>query len=273
MLNLEQIHKPTTIASALKLLQQPDTVAFAGGTGLIAGNRRDVRTVVDLSELDLAYVRESNGTIAIGATTTLAELSQAQILRGIANGVIAQAAHRSASSILRNRGTLAGTLVTAPDSILAVTMLALDARVTIIGRETHSVPFADFLSTLDQLLKQALVTEITLLTKNRRASLQTVARTPRDQPIVSVCVATRFENDITADVRIALGGVEEHAVRAREAEKALEGKKLADTLIDNAAHLASENLSTRGDYRGSAKYRKAMASVLTRRAVRKAVMG
>ena len=77
MLNLEQIHKPTTIADALKLLQQPDTTVLAGGTALIAAKQRDVRTVVHLSVLGWAHFRGSNSAIAIGATTTLADLAEA----------------------------------------------------------------------------------------------------------------------------------------------------------------------------------------------------
>ena len=72
MLNLREIHKPTTIADALKLLQQPGTVALAGGTALNTDKRRDVNAVVDLSGLGLSYIKESNGAIAIGAMTTLA---------------------------------------------------------------------------------------------------------------------------------------------------------------------------------------------------------
>jgi CO/xanthine dehydrogenase FAD-binding subunit len=107
MLNLKEIHKPTTIADALKWLQQPNTVVLAGGTQLIADKRRDVNAVVDLSALGLAYIRESDGAIVIGATTTLTTLAESPILRALANGIVAQAAHRSASSILRNQATSA----------------------------------------------------------------------------------------------------------------------------------------------------------------------
>jgi aerobic carbon-monoxide dehydrogenase medium subunit len=283
MLNLSEIHKPTTLADALKLLQKPDTVALAGGTELIAGasktprtlrGRRDVRAVVDLSALGLSYIRESGGAIAIGATTMLAELAESPMLRAVANGVVAQAAHRSAASVLRNQETVAGTLIVEPDSILAVTLLALDARATVVRKETRTVALGDFLSMREHLLMtkvtsvMALLTEITVPITNPRASLQTVARTPSDKPIVSACATARIDKDVARDVRIALGGVTETAVRAYEAEKELEGKGLSDSVIERAAHAAAEGLSPRSDYRGSAEYRKEMAIVLTRRAVK-----
>ena len=276
MLNLREIHKPSTLADALKLLQQPDTVALAGGTELIAGQRRNMRAVVDLSALGLAYIREASGAIAIGATTTLAELAESPILRAAANGVIAQAAHRSAASVLRNQETVAGTLIVEPDSILAVALLALDAQTTVVRKDTRTVALADFLSMREHLLMMALLTEIIVPMNNPRASLQTVPRTSSDKPIVSVCAAARIERNSARNVRVTLGGVAETAVRAVDAEKALEGKSLSDSAIENAAQLAAIGLSPRGDpsttlrtsFRGSVEYRKEMAVVLTRRAVK-----
>lgn len=271
MLNLHEIHKPTTLADALRLLQQPSTVALAGGTALNADSNRNVTAVVDLSALGLAYIRESNGAIAIGATTKLAEIDASPILRAMANGVVSQAAHRSMSSILRNQASVAGTLISEPNGVLAVALLALDAQVTIVRKESHTVSLADFLSMREHLLMNALVTEITLPMTNPRASMQTVARTPSDKPIVSVVVSARFENSRAHDVRIALGGVAEYAIRANATEKTCEGQSLDDTLIEKAARVTAEGLSPTGDYRGSAEYRKEMAIVLTRRAVKELV--
>ena len=276
MLNLREIHKPTTLADALKFLQQPGTVALAGGTALNADARKDVTAVIDLSALGLAYIRESSGAIAIGATTTLAAIDESPILCAVGNGVLAQTAHRSAASILRNQATIAGTLICEPDGILAVGLLALDAQVTIVRKESRTVSLADFLSMREHLLVMALITEISLPMTNPRSSLQTVARTPSDKPIVSVGVSAQINNGVARDVRIALGGVGEIAVRANAAEKILEGQSLNDRLIDNAvgaihpgtAHQGESPLQPRGDFRGSAEYRKEMAIVLTRRAIK-----
>ncbi len=267
MLNLREIYKPTTIEDALKMLQQPGTVPLAGGTALVAERRREVQAVVDLSKLGLAYIREHNGQVAIGATTTLAEFADSPMLRALSNGVAEQAAHKSAASVLRNQATLAGTLITEPNGVLAVALLALDAQVTVVRQETKTVALADFLSMREHLLMMALLTEIAVPMTNPRASLQTVARTPSDKPIVSVCAAARVENGAAHNVRIALGGVGQVAVRANGAEKALEGQALSGQLVEAAAQQAAEGLSPVGDFRGSIEYRREMAVVLTRRAV------
>jgi|YNPNPStandDraft_1061719.scaffolds.fasta_scaffold33148_2 carbon-monoxide dehydrogenase medium subunit len=272
MLNLQEIHKPTTIADALKFLQQPNTVVLAGGTQLLTDKRRDVHAVVDLSALGLAYIRECDGAVAIGAMTTLATLDESPILRALANSVLAHAAHRSASSILRNQATIGGTLIAEPAGILAVALLALDARVTIVGSETRAVTLDEFLPARASLLRGALVTEITVPLTNPRTSVETVARTPGDKPIVCVVAAARIENNLARAVRIALGGVGETARRAHTAEQMLEGHAQDDARIEEAARVAAQDLSPPADFRGSAEYRREMARVLTRRAV-KAVYG
>ncbi len=274
MLNLREIFKPRTIEQAAQLLQQPDTVALAGGTMLLAEPRGDVRAVVDLSALGLAYIREEKGSVALGATTTLAELADSPLLRALANGIVAQAAHRSAAGILRNQGTLAGTCISEPDGILAVALVALDAKVvTVSPAGASSLPLQQaggggFLSGRQELLRRgALVKELQIPLSNPKASLQTVARTPRDKPIVSVIAAVQVENGTAREVHVALGGVSETATRALVAERELEGKQLTAESIERAARAASTGLAPRGDYRGSVEYRKEMAVVLARRAL------
>lgn len=274
MLNLQQIHKPTTLQDALALLQQPGTVALGGGSQLLSERRRDVRAVVDLSALGLAYIRESVGTIVIGATTTLAALDESPMLRAFANGVLAQAAHRSASSILRNQATIAGTLISEPDGVLAVALLALDARVTVVEKETRTLALGEWLMEMQEM-RQSLVTEIAVPMTNARASLQIVARTPSDKPIVCAVASARVENNRVGEVRVALGGIGATALRAQAMERALEGQVLDEARIASAAKLASTGLAPRGDFstalrkdlRGSVEYRTEMAGVLARRAV------
>jgi CO/xanthine dehydrogenase FAD-binding subunit len=257
MLNLNEIHKPTTIADAVKFLQQPGAVALAGGTNLIAERRRDVRAVVDLSGLGLAYIRESSGAIALGAMTTLAGLNDSPMLRAFANGILAQAAHRAASSILRNQATLAGTLIAEPAGLVAVALLALDAQVVVMGTANRTIALDAFLKELREMRK-SLVIEIVVPMANPRAALHTV----------SVIASAQIENQVAHNVRIALGGVGEIAMRAIAVEKMLEAQMVNDALIETAARLAANDLSPRGDFRGSAEYRREMAMVLTRRAVR-----
>ncbi len=273
MLNLNEIHRPATLDEALELLKQPGTVPLAGGTGLLAAQRKDVSAVVDLSSLPLAYLRARDGALTIGATTPLAKLAESAELRAVANGVVAQAAHRSASNLLRNQATVAGTLIAEPEGLLAVVLTALDATLTLypsLLEGEGGVRVGNFLKMLDHFLMHSLVTEIVIpaSSASRRAAIETVARTPRDKPIVSVCAALELENDSVCAAAIALGGVGEVAVRASEAEKKLVGQKLTAELIGHAASITSQEVNPPSDFRGSAEYRREMVRVLVARVLR-----
>jgi aerobic carbon-monoxide dehydrogenase medium subunit len=282
MLNLREIHRPKTIDEALALLARHDTVVLAGGTELVASRRRDVRAVVDLSNLGLAYIRDKSGAVAMGATTTLRDIEESPMLRAAANGVVAQAAHRSRTSLLRNQATVTGTLLADPAGILATVLAAMETTLTLLpsspftsfkdsrSGEEGRVSVIDFLAKRDQFLKGEVVTEalIPALALRRRAAIETVARTPRDKPIVAICAALELENGIVRAAAIALGGVGETARRAAKAEKWLSHKPLTLELIESAAREARNEINPVSDFRGSAEYRREMARVLTARALR-----
>lgn len=275
MLNLQSIHKPTKIHDALKMLAQPNAAVLAGGTNLIAEKRRDVETLVDLGALNLAFIETRGEDIAIGATTTLARVTESDALRGAANGVVAQGAERTHTSIMRNQATVAGTLIAEPDGIFAVVLAALETRITRAFLENDAVveqeiSIADYFSQRALFLQNAIITHITLSGSvlKRRAIIETVARTPGDKAIVSVCAALAMDGGIVREGAVVLGGVSDTAWRARDAEREILHQGLSEDVIDRAAMAATSALNPRGDFRGSAEYRREMARVLTARALR-----
>lgn len=275
MLNLQTIHKPKTLAEALRLAREPDTAFMAGGTGLISEKRRDVRAVIDLSALDLAFIETRGEDIFIGATTTLATVADSPLLRDIADGVVAQAAHRTHANILRNQATAVGTILSELDGIFSVALSALDARLTLATLkdsrvENGDVSLTDLFAQRGTRLPNSIITEITIPASAlaRRGVIETVARTPRDKAIVSVCAALEMERGVVRAGAIALGGVAETAWRARDVEREMLNQGLSDDVIRRAAMAAPSGLNPRGDFRGSAEYRIEMARVLTARALR-----
>lgn len=275
MLNLKTIHKPTTIANALQVLSQPGTVILAGGTNLMATKQRGVKAIVSASALNLSFIETRGDDLSIGAMTTLAQVVESTVLRGAANGVVSQSAQRTHANIMRNQATAGGTLIAEPDGIFAVVLSALEARVTRAFLEKDEVArqeigIADFFTQREPFLHNALVTHITLPASAlvRRAGMETVARTPGDKAIVSVCAALEIENGIVRAGAIALGGVADTAWRARDAERELLSMGLTDDVIDRAAMAATSALQPHGDFRGSAEYRTEMARVLTARVLR-----
>jgi len=94
-----------------------------------------------------------------------------------------------------------------------------------------------------------------------------VARTPADPPIVAAVAGVRLENGVVQQARVALNGAWPEAVRLAQAADKLAGGPLDAPRIQAVADTIEKEVKPKGDYLGSAEYRRAMAGVLTRRAL------
>ena len=94
-----------------------------------------------------------------------------------------------------------------------------------------------------------------------------VARTPADEPIVAVVAVVEVDDGVVRQARVALTGVWPEPVRLAEAPAQLVGGPLDETSIRAVAAAVEEEVTPRGDFLGSEEYRRAMAGVLTRRAL------
>src|SRR5712664_3088280 len=131
-------HRPTTLDEALRLLaQSEDAKVLAGGHSLIPAMKLRLaqpNTIVDIGRItELSYIREQDGTIAIGAMTTHFEIETSALLREKCPLLCAVASHIGDAQV-RNKGTFGGSLVHAdPAADWPAAVLALDADFEIVG--------------------------------------------------------------------------------------------------------------------------------------------
>src|SRR5215831_17273139 len=143
-------HDPRTISDAVALLGRLDNAKLlAGGQSLMPMlNMRFVLPdhVIDLNQVEgLAFIRESNGALEIGAMTRQRDLEFSDLIRQrcpIMHEAILNVGHRQT----RNRGTLGGSLCHLDPAAELVSVAAtLDATVTVAGpKGERRIPFADF---------------------------------------------------------------------------------------------------------------------------------
>ena len=288
MQNLQEYHRPKTVAQAIELLQRtsPKTVVLGGGTWLTGegalGNLREVQAVVDIAELGLNVIETQPATdftrepsLYVGAAVTLQTLVENE-LTGVnsANAlhVIGEAAQAMAGLNIRNRATIAGAIATADSSSPLVTaLLACDAEIiTQVNDKAKTLQLAGFLDYRERILSEGvLITAVRmpLPDANARASYQAVGRTPRDYPIVcAVAKVTQLSRGQSA-TRVALGGVAPVPIRLMALEFAIDTKPEQDFLEAELTSVLAP-ITPQSDYLGSADYRKDMARVLVRRTVR-----
>jgi xanthine dehydrogenase iron-sulfur cluster and FAD-binding subunit A len=273
-------YTPTSINDALRLLAEygPEARVVAGGTDLLVElqrGTRQARVLIDVTRIGgLDKVRlDDDGQAHVGPTVThnLAVASGLLAERGFP---LALACWRIGTPQLRNRGTIAGNLVTAsPANDTIAALWALDARLTLrSARRKHTLSFADFYQGVRQtaLSPDEMVTDIAFpaLTSNQRGTFAKLAlRRTHAISVVNAAAVLTFDGDVVSKARITMGSVAPTVIRAKEAEGALLGAVLTDDRIAEAAELAAQATACIDDVRAQAGYRCEAAGVLVRRAL------
>ena len=288
-------HSPATLDEALRLKAELGDRAriIAGGTDLLLEIERGVRKtpegatpgVIDLTRIPgLAEIREAEGTIHLGPLVTHNQCVASPLIVAKAFP-LARACWEVGAPQIRNRGTLAGNIITAsPANDAVVPLAALGARVTVrsLARGERVLPLAAFVTGFRKvdLAPDELVTGISFPALAATASgtfIKLGLRRAQAISVISVAVvAERTAAGLDAPVArvaIALGAVAPVIVRATAAEVYLAGKALTAEHIESAAALAVDAATPIDDVRGSAEYRTGMVRALVLRALRQLAAG
>jgi CO/xanthine dehydrogenase FAD-binding subunit len=143
-------------------------------------------------------------------------------------------------------------------------LLALGATVALEQNgEKVEIPVERF---LDERPKGQIVA-LHVRTEGVRWGAAAVARTPADKPIVAAIAGVELDGQVVSQARLALTGVWPTAVGMAEASAQLRGKPLAAESIRAVAAAVQDEVAPNGDFLGSVQYRRAMAGILTRRAL------
>jgi carbon-monoxide dehydrogenase medium subunit len=259
-------HRPKNLAEALQLLAQPDSVALAGGTKLLASEEGlQVDNVIDLQALGLNQIEAARDNLHAGATCTLKEFADT-LAREYADEplstLLQQAVKREGPNTYRNAATLGGTVASRlPDSELLAALLVVDARLVFArSPDPQEESLNVYLKAEDPL--NELISGVQIPWTGGRGAAERVARTPADYPIVSI-VAWQPAGEA---FRLAATGISSLPIRLFSAEEFLT-EDLNEDVINAAARMAKESADHPGDFRGDAAYRAQMAEVLTRRAL------
>jgi carbon-monoxide dehydrogenase medium subunit len=102
------------------------------------------------------------------------------------------------------------------------------------------------------------------------SSFLKMGRVAADLSKVSVAVAMIREGEVCKDCRIAMGAVAKIPLRTRKSEAILKGKRVTEVLIERASQEVSEEIQPITDLRSTAWYRKEVAKVMTRDAIKSA---
>jgi carbon-monoxide dehydrogenase medium subunit len=272
----------TTLDDVLNVLSEQGERAriVAGGTDLILelerGVRKDIETLIDVTRiphLDRITMDEDN-VIHLGPLVTHNHCVESKLVRERAYP-LARAAWEVGAPQIRNRGTIAGNLITASPANDTITpLMALDASVTLQSNKgTRVVPLKDFYTGVRKTVMQPgeMLVDISfpaMTAAQRGTFIKLALRRAQAISVINVAVILNLEADTVESASITLGAVAPTIIHAPEAETYLTAKRLTDEVIEEAGRLTMNASKPIDDIRGSAAYRREMVRVCTRRGLR-----
>jgi carbon-monoxide dehydrogenase medium subunit len=219
--------------------------------------------LVDINNVpDLDYHRiDPDGTIRVGALCRHADLEHSTVIAS-KQPTMAAAAPLIADPIVRNRGTLVGSLCHAdPQGDWASVVTALGGHVVAQGSNgRRAIPVPDFVTgpfqnvlAIDEVAVEAVIPAPKGEPGGGYLKLE---RRVGDFATVGVAVAVERSGASISRAGIALTGVGGSTIDATEAAHALVGAPLTADTIGQAAELAAQAARPRTDHRGSASFKR-----------------
>ena len=271
--------RATSVEGAIASLKaHEDSRIVAGGHSLLPMMKLRLAQpsrLIDINDLtELQYIREEGDEIAIGALTRHVDLLESELLAE-RFPAFRDAERVIADPVVRNRGTIGGSLCQAdPAEDLSAVASALKGVVTILGSEgSRQVPMGEFHMGpwMTAVGEGELVTEVRFKVKPGAGSAhEKVERRAGDWAIAAASAALWLDGNTIADAGVALSAVGLTTVYLTRAEELLRGEVPSDALFEQAGAIASEDCSPIPDGRGPVDYKRHLAGVLTKRALRTA---
>ena len=277
-----EYERATSVDNALALLERhgPEARLIAGGHSLLPMMKLRLaapEVLIDINELrDLDYVKVDGDAIAVGAMTRHATLLDSPVLFDH-YPIFREAERVIADPVVRNRGTIGGSLCQAdPSEDLSAVASALGAGLvtrstggtrTIAARELHLGPYETVLGPAE------ILTEVRVpIRPGAGSAYEKVERRAGDWAVAAAgCFVVLGPDGTVADVGIGLTAVGARHFCSPEAEAAIRGQEPTPNAIAAAGAAAAASCDPSTDQRGPADYKRHLAGELTRRALRRAV--
>jgi carbon-monoxide dehydrogenase medium subunit len=275
-----EYERATSVEAAIASLVKHDGDAriIAGGHSLLPMMKLRLANpehLIDINDLtELSYIRREGDEVRIGAMTRHAELQSSELLAEHMP-VFRDAEEVIADPVVRNRGTIGGSLCQADAAEdLSAVCAALKAKVVIHGPEGERVvgmdgfyigPFTTAVGDSD------IVTEIRIpLRANGSSAHEKVERRAGDFAIAAVSAAVWLDGGVISEAGLALSAVGPTTIQVTRAEEMLAGKTPSEELFVAAGEIAAADCAPLADGRGTVDYKRHLAGVLSKRALRRA---
>jgi aerobic carbon-monoxide dehydrogenase medium subunit len=277
-----EYERATSVEHAIGLLERLGDSArlVAGGHSLLPMMKlrlANFEYLIDINDLrgELGYIRFDPAEAHIGAMVRHRELLESEQVARVFP-IFRDAERVIADPVVRNRGTLGGSLCQAdPSEDLSAVCTTLGASCVIRGssgvrtvtmEEFHRGPYETAVAD-DEILIEVRVP----IRPGGSSAYEKVERRAGDWAVASAGAAVWLSDGVIAEARVGLAAVGSNATGIPAISAALRGEVPSEELYEAAGALAARSCEPVTDARGSAEYKRHLAKELTRRALRRSV--
>jgi aerobic carbon-monoxide dehydrogenase medium subunit len=277
-----EYERATSVEHAIGLMERLGSAArlIAGGHSLLPMMKlrlANFEYLIDINDLhgELGYIRFESTQVRIGALTRHRELLESDALAAVFP-IFRDAERVIADPVVRNRGTLGGSLCQAdPSEDLSAVCTTLGASCVVRGssgervvgmEDFHRGPYETAVGDGE------ILTEVRIPVRpNGSSAYEKVERRAGDWAVTSAGAAVWLDGDVIADARVGLAAVGPNTAGIPEISAAMRGRPPSEQLYAEAGAVAARSCSPTTDMRGSAEYKRHLAAELTKRALRRSV--
>ena len=252
-LRAENYYKPHTLEEAFSKLKEDARNSIIAGGLWMKKTGLSYNTLIDLSELELNYIKEDKDTIYVGAMTSLRDFENSPIINSLFDGVTAFGVREVMGPAFRNTATIGGSIYGRyPFSDVITSLLTLDVTLFFYPEKTMSLEeYLNYKGKVEGILK-----EIRIKKENGKAFFKKVKTTPLDFPLINFSIVKRSGKHY-----IAVGS---RPMVAALAHKAMEAADKG-IVFDEVAEMAVQELQFMDSFNISKDYRLELAKVYIRR--------
>lgn len=277
-----EYERATSVDHAIGLLDRlgDGAMIVAGGHSLLPMMKLRIANpeyLVDINDLtgELGYISRSGQQVRIGAMTRHREVLESAELAEVCP-IFADAERVIADPVVRNRGTLGGSLCQADPAEDLTTVCAILSAVCVARGPSgvREIPIDDFLEGPYEtsLSHNEMLIEVRIPLRPQTSSAYTkVERRVGDWAVAAAGATATLDGDSIAAARVGLTAVNPDAEALAAVGDALVGRPATEETFAEAGRRAAEACEPVSDMRGSADYKRHLAAELTTRTLRTAV--
>ncbi|HCL01226.1 MAG TPA: molybdopterin dehydrogenase [Lachnoclostridium phytofermentans] len=256
MLTINQYVKAESLQQAYELNQKKNNVIL-GGMLWLKMQKKSVGTAIDLSDLGLDTIEETEDSYLIGAMVTLRTLELHKGINSMTNNAASESVKHIVGIQFRNLATIGGSIFGRYGfSDVLTIFMALDASVELYQKGIVSIEEFSKMPYDNDLLIRVIIKK-----QNRKVAYLSQRNTKTDFPVLTCAVS-----NIDGMYRCVVGARPKRAVCLYDTNGILKDG-ITQESAEKFGEFIKSQIITGSNMRGSEEYRKILSGVLSKRSL------